>query len=136
MPKKQKRTESQHHQGGFHSDPLKEFAAKLEWFLQDQERRQRRNRLVLAMAGPALGLLGVLFSKQIATRISGSDLAAGLTREQLNRFIPWLSSVFIMASLLPWLYSANPPLKLHLPKPLRYGRVVRWCKRRFKFVSV
>jgi hypothetical protein len=135
MPKKQKRAESQHHRGGRHLDPLKEFAAKLESFLQNQERRERRNRLALAIAGPSLGLLGVLFSKQIASRISESDLAAGLTPEQLNRFFPWLSSVFIMASLLPWMNTANLPHKLHLPRPLGYGRVVRWYKRTRKFLA-
>jgi hypothetical protein len=136
MSKKQQRAESQHHQVERHSAPLKEFAAKLEWFLRDQERRERRNRLVFAIAGPALGLLGVFFSKPIAARISNSDLAVGLTPEELNRFVPWLSSVFIMASVLPWLNSANPSYRLHLPKSLNYGRVIRWCKGKFKFVEM
>lgn len=135
MPNQQKRAESQHHKGQRQSDPLKEFAAKLEWFLQDQERRERRTRLVLAIAGPALGLMGVFFSKPIASRISDSDLAAGLNQEQLNRLVPWLSSVLIMASLLPWLNSAKPSHKLLLLKPFDYGRVVRWCKRKCKFVE-
>jgi hypothetical protein len=136
MPNKQQRAESQHYQTERHCAPLKEFAAKLEWFLRDQERRERRNRLVLAIAGPALGLLGVFFSKPIAARISDSDLAAGLTPEQWNRLVPWLSSVFIMASVLPWLNSAGPSFRLHLPKSLNYSRVLRWYKRKGKFVEM
>jgi hypothetical protein len=136
MAKKQQRTESQHQQEERYSAPLKEFAAKLDWFLREQERRERRNRRVLAVAGATLGLLGVFFSKPIVARISDSDLAAGLTQEQLNRFVLWLSSLFLMASALPWLNSANSSRRLHLPRSLNYGRVVRWCKRKGKFFAM
>jgi len=136
MPKKQQRAESQHHQGERPSDPLKEFAAKLERFLEDQERRERRNRLVFAIAGPAVGLLGVSYSEQLATRILDIHLAAGLTQAQLNRFIPWLSSVFIMTSIVPWMNGTNPPHKLPFPRRLRYGRAIRWCKSTSEFLKV
>ena len=124
-----KRAESQRHSNKCPADPIKDFAAKLQRFLDEQERRARRSRVVLAIGGSAAGLFGVLFSDRIANAAAQMQDPDGLNHAKLDYFVPWAGCVLTLLCMVPWLIRSNLAAPLLVSWRIKYDHVLHCFKK-------
>lgn len=114
------------------ADPIKEFATKLQRFLDEQERRASHNRVILAITGSAMGLLGVLFSDRIAAAAIQMQEPDGLNQEKLDYFIPWAGCFVTLLCMVPWLIRSQLAAPLVVWWRVKYDHAVVCFKKGVK----